>query len=99
MRPYRLSAHARLDLQQIWNHIAEDNIVAADKLIDELTDAMRLLAGMPSLGHTRTDVRNPRYRFWTVHAYLVIYLVGTKPLSIYRVIHGARNIKALFRGR
>jgi toxin ParE1/3/4 len=99
VRPYRLSAHARLDLRQIWNHIAEDNIDAADKLIDELTGAMRLLASMPGVGHTRTDVRNPRYRFWPVRAYLVIYVVGTKPLSIYRVIHGARNIKSLFRGR
>lgn len=99
MKGYTLSALAKLDLQRIWNYIAEDNIEAADKVRNEIRDAMRDLAQMPLMGHRRADVKNPRYRFWLVYSYLIAYFPDTDPLQIVRVVHGARDLKRLFKNR
>jgi len=94
---YILSAHARLDLQLIWNRIAAENLDAADKVKDELRLAMRALARMPGMGHRRSDVTNSRYRFWTVYSYVIAYFPDTQPLQVVRIIHGARDFRKLLR--
>jgi antitoxin ParD1/3/4/toxin ParE1/3/4 len=94
---YVLTARARLDLRLIWLRIAEDNIDSADKVKAKLQLAMEQLADMPGMGHRRADVKNPRYRFWSVYSYLIVYYPETKPLQVVRVVHGAQNIKKLFR--
>ena len=99
MTRYILSSQARLDLQLIWNHIAENSIDAADKVKAEFEDAIEQLVQMPGMGHRRPDVKNRRYRFWSVYSYLIAYFPETKPLQIVRIVHGARNIRKLFRGR
>jgi plasmid stabilization system protein ParE len=93
---YVLTRRANLDVQQIWNYIAEDNIDAADRVIGELRSAMQELAEMPGKGHRRSDVRNSRYRFWSVYSYIIAYFPDTKPLQIVRVIHGRRNFRRFF---
>jgi plasmid stabilization system protein ParE len=92
---YVLSAAARLDVRQIWIQIAEANIDAADQVIAEFQRAMNQLTEHPGMGHRRPDVKNPRYRFWTVYSYLIAYYPDTSPLQIVRVIHGARDVKRI----
>lgn len=98
MSRYVLSARARLDLEQIWNYIAEDNVDAADKVRDEIKSNLQKLARMPFIGHTRRDVKNTAYRFWLVYSYLIVYRPESKPLQIVRIIHGARDLKKAIRG-
>jgi plasmid stabilization system protein ParE len=43
MMTYRLARRARRDVLKIWQHIAEDNERAADRLIDLLTHYFELL--------------------------------------------------------
>ena len=45
-----LTRRAKVDVQQIWNWIAERDIDAADKVKDELRSAMKLLAQRPGAG-------------------------------------------------
>jgi antitoxin ParD1/3/4/toxin ParE1/3/4 len=94
---YVLTRRAQVDVQRIWNYIAEDDLDAADKVRDALRGAMRKLADMPGMGHERREVKNRRYRFWSVYSYLIAYFPDTKPLQIVRVVHGAQNLKRLFR--
>jgi toxin ParE1/3/4 len=94
---YTLSARARLDIQLIWNYIAEHNFDAADRVRNELREAMKLLSDMPGLGHHRSDVKNPRLRFWSVRSYVIAYNPDAKPIHIVRVVHGAQNFKKLFK--
>jgi antitoxin ParD1/3/4/toxin ParE1/3/4 len=96
MSRFVLTAQARLDLLNIWNYIAEDNIDAADRLHDEFYDAFNGLADMPGKGHVRNELADPRHRVWSVHSYLIIYRPQTKPLQIVSVVHGARDLRALF---
>ena len=41
---------ARRDLSQIWDYIAEDNPVAADRVLREIDAQCRQLARSPELG-------------------------------------------------
>lgn len=96
MSHFVLTAQSRLDLLNIWNYIAEDSIDAADRLLQSFYDAFTGLADMPGKGHVREELVDPRHRVWSVHSYLVIYRAETKPLQIVSVVHGARDLRALF---
>jgi plasmid stabilization system protein ParE len=96
VKDYEISAHARLDLLQIWNHIAERDVDAADRVLADLEAAMENLAGFPNIGHQRRDVADDRYRFWKVHSFIIAYLPDRKPLAVSRVVHGHRDFRSLF---
>jgi len=66
--------------------------------IADLEAAMQKLAEAPELGHRRSDVHDPRYRFWAIYSYLIVFLVDTDPLQIIRVVHGSRDLpRVLFK--
>ena len=95
MKGYELSPEATEDLQEIWVYIADENPAAADKLEEDIYEACELLANNPRLGHRRSGLTDEPVLFWPVRGqYLVIYLPGTKPLKIVRILQGARNASA-----
>ena len=96
MSTYRFTARARLDLLHIWNHIASDNVTAARKMRGELFKSVRVLADNPGFGHPRDDVPDPRLRFYSVRPYVIAYLPETHPLTVVRIVHGARDFGAIF---
>ena len=97
MAQYRLSRRADADLDAIWLYIARDNPDAADELDAQLHAAMKMLSQFPGLGHLRADVKNPRYRFWNVGSYVIGYYVRGKTVTIVRVVHGARDMRKIFK--
>jgi plasmid stabilization system protein ParE len=58
---YRISRKADTDIESICERIAEDNPGAADRLDQQIHQAVQLLAEFPGLGHTRPDVTDKRY--------------------------------------
>lgn len=52
---------------------------------------------MPGKGHTRSDVRNKVYRFWSVYSYVIACRFDDETLTVVRVVHGGRNFRKLFR--
>jgi plasmid stabilization system protein ParE len=56
MNRYVLSVAAELDLDEIWDYIAQDNLDAADRWITKLFDAFKALAQAPGMGHKREDL-------------------------------------------
>lgn len=97
MRKLLIQPKARVDLLEIWHHIAQDNLSAANRVSQKLDEAIRRLADMPTKGHRRADVRHPDYRFWTVYSFVIAYRFDEQTLSVVRVVHGRRNLKKLFR--
>ena len=85
----------REDLDEIWLHIARDNLDAAERVLDELESARELLAGRPHAGHFREDLVDPSVRFWPVRSYLIVYRPDRVPLEIVRFWHGARGVPNL----
>jgi toxin ParE1/3/4 len=96
---YVLSVDADLDLNEIWEYIAQDKIDDADRWIAKLFDAFEMLAQTPRIGHTRGDVTDSSVLFWPLGAYLIIYRADRQPIEIVAVTQGSRDIPAFLRRR
>ena len=92
MSGYVLGVGANLDLEEIWEFIAADDVDAADGWIGSLFDAFESLAGSPGIGHRRDDLTSHPVLFWPVGANLVVYRVGRTSVEIVAVTQGSRDI-------
>jgi plasmid stabilization system protein ParE len=99
MKRFSIRPQAKVDLLEIWDYIARDSIEAANRLADRLDAAVVRVAEWPGIGHSRSDVNDPRYRFYSVGNYIIAYRVEKSAALIIRVVHGARDFRKLFRGR
>ncbi|HEX5053615.1 MAG TPA: type II toxin-antitoxin system RelE/ParE family toxin [Planctomycetota bacterium] len=96
----RLSARAsrRRDLEDIVDHLCvAAGLERAHRVLDDILAAVERLAGMPRIGHVCADLADDDVRFWVVHCYLIVYRWESAPLEIVRVLHGAREPRALRR--
>ena len=99
MKEYVLSTGAELDLDEIWEYIAQDNIRAADRCVGKLFDAFDALARNPGMGHKREDLTAYPILFWPVGAYLILYRAQQEFIEIVAVTQGARDIPTFLRQR
>jgi toxin ParE1/3/4 len=102
MSGFVLHPDALTDLTEIWEYIAADNPGAADRVIEEIHEAIRALVPFPQLGHQRFDLSSRALRFHPIRNFLIAYAPDEKPLLVLAVLHGRRNprvIAALLRGR
>jgi antitoxin ParD1/3/4/toxin ParE1/3/4 len=99
MKEYVLSTGAELDLDEIWEYIALDNLRAADRWIGKLFDALDTLAQNPGMGHKREDLTAYPILFWPVGAYLILYRVQSNRIEIVAVTQGARDVPSFLRQR
>jgi plasmid stabilization system protein ParE len=95
MKRFVLTPRARQDVDDIWDYIANDNIEAADRVLEALEEAMFKLAKSPGMGHWREELTDKRHRFFLVYSYLVVYRHETKPLQIIRVLHASRDVQSI----
>ena len=92
---HRISPRADTDINSIWNYVAQDNPAAADRVEQEIQEAIEKLAKNPNFGHFRDDIAPRQYRFYRVFSYLIIYRIEEDTLIVVRVIHGARDLPKL----
>ena len=102
MTGYDFHPEAAIDLDEIWEFIAESNLDAADKVVADILAAIDTVAASPRQGFRRPDLTSRPLRFILSREYLIAYAPDEKPLWILAVIHGRRNprtIAAILRGR
>lgn len=88
--PYRLSALAEQDLDEIWSFVAEDaSPETADRLIDAIVERFDLLAEQPRMGRLRPEF-GAGVRSFTVEN-RVIYYRHDGDVLVARVLHGRRD--------
>ena len=63
MSEFVLHPHAAKDLEEIWEYIAADSLDAADRVREEIYDAIQSLVPLPYAGHTRPDLTSRPLRF------------------------------------
>lgn len=97
MRKLLIQPQARVDLLEIWHHIAAESPAATTRVTQKIESAIRGLADMPGKGHTRSDVKDSRFRFWSVYSYVIAYRYDETALTVARVVHGRRNFRRLFK--
>jgi toxin ParE1/3/4 len=93
---------AEVDLLEHLDYISVDNPDAALRLIEAVEQAFERLSEMPEIGSIR-EFANPRLsgvRMWPVPKfprYLIFYQVTEDNIRILRVLHGARDLPAIFK--
>jgi plasmid stabilization system protein ParE len=102
MSEFVLHPQAYADLDEIWEYIAADSLDAADRIREEIYEAIQSLIPFPYVGHARSDLTSRALRFQSVREFVVAYAPDEKPLAVIAVIHGRRNprvIAAILRSR
>ena len=97
MARYVISPAGRQDLHDIWAGIANDNLDAAEHLLDRFEAAFARLAEFPGMGRARPDLIDLPVRFWTLGNYLIIYRAEAPPIEIVRVLNAYRDIAAVLK--
>ena len=70
MNGYGLHPEAAVDITEIWEFIAADNLTAADSVRDDIEAAIGFLVPFPHQGHRRPDLNSRPLRFANVRGYL-----------------------------
>ena len=86
---------ARSDLSEIWDYIAADNDTRADAFVDLIDQKFQALAGHPNLGRSRDELEEG-LRSFPVGKYVIFYRVIPEVVEIVRVLHGSRDLNAIF---
>ena len=89
------SSTARNDLNEIVEYIAQHNVSAARRLVEQIEEACRTLARHPKLG-TRRDELLADLRVFPVRKYVICYRPTGDGIDVIRVVHGARDFDRLF---
>ena len=86
---------AEADILEIWDTIADDSFAAADRWVDRLDEQFRLLAAQPLMGRARGELA-PSVRSFPFGRHVVFYVPLDDGIDVVRVLHGARDIDAVF---
>jgi toxin ParE1/3/4 len=92
-----ISKRAKADIDEIWAYIAtETSIQAASRIGDSLARSFRLLRRVPFAGRSREQDLIPGLRSIASGRYVVFYRVEAGVVRIVRILHGSRDIHAIF---
>jgi toxin ParE1/3/4 len=89
---------AEADVFEIWDYIADDGFEAADRWVDQLDEKLHLLATQPLMGRARDELERG-VRSFPFGRYVIFYVPIDSGIDVVRVLHGARDIDAVFGGR
>jgi toxin ParE1/3/4 len=93
---------ARRDVLKAASHIAKDNVEAALRFADAVRETEELLSEMPGIGVAH-DFERPELAGMRSHGvkdfrrYLIFYIPSDGGIEIVRILHGSRDLAALFR--
>jgi toxin ParE1/3/4 len=90
-----ITESARADLREIRDYIAKDNPAAARRVVERLRTQARKLAQTPGIGRRREDLRPDLFSF-PVGKHVLFYRPQPGGIVLVRVLHGARDLPALF---
>ena len=91
----RLTQEAEADLEDIGDRIAERNPARAVTYVRELRERVNRIGEFPHAGPPRPQW-GEGIRIAVHGKYLIIYRVRDETVQILRVLHGARDLDALF---
>lgn len=86
---------AESDLAEIWCFIAEDSEDAADRFLETIQAKAIIVASNPEIGRLRPELA-PSIRSFPVEPYVLFYETVADGILIVRVLHGSRDIDAIF---
>ena len=91
MKRFRLLSRAQRDLVDIRDFIAQDNPPRAVTFVAELVEHFGRLAEQPAIGRARPEMGRG-IRSMPHGRYVIFYRPRQDGVSVYRVIHGSRDL-------
>ena len=86
---------AEADIFEIWDYIADDNMQAADRWLDQLDEKLQLIATQPMMGRAREELVLGA-RSFPFGRNVIFYVPTGNGIDVVRVLHGARDVDAVF---
>ena len=90
-----VSPLAEEDLEEIWSFVAERDVEAADRLVDEITGRFDHLLAYPEAGRARHELL-VNLRSLPVKRYVIFYQPTDDGVEVFRVLHGSRHVQNEF---
>jgi len=78
------------DLEQIADYIAQDNPIAANRMVGRLWASVKILASHPETGRSGR-VYGTRELVVSQTPFIIPYRISNSEIQILRVLHGARK--------
>lgn len=95
MASLRFTSSAENDLLEAWRYVAEDNIAAADHMLDQIEAHARQLLTHPLMGRGRDELASGLRSWPTSTPYLLFYFQDEAGIIIARVLHHARDVPSI----
>lgn len=86
---------AVVDILDIWDFIAEDSMVEADRWVDLLDEKLTLWSTQPLIGRPRPELA-PELRSMSFGRYVIFFLPLPDGIDVVRVLHSSRDTDAEF---
>ena len=86
---------AEVDILEIWDYIADDSIVQADRWVDALDEKLALWATQPMMGRSRDEL-SIGIRSFAFGRYVVFFQPTPDGIDVVRILHGSRDMDAGF---
>ena len=87
---------AEEDLLSIWDYVSDDNVTAANELLTSIESKFVVIQSQPNAGVLRSDLV-PGIRSVPIGNYLIFYRAEAITVTVLRVLHGAQDLRAIFR--
>jgi toxin ParE1/3/4 len=71
-------------------------VEVASRFVDSITECFLLLSRHPYAGRARNDDLGPGRRSFPIGEYVIVYSVRDSDVLVLRVVHGRRDLLALF---
>lgn len=89
------TASAQTDLLEAWLFIAEENPVAADRVLDVIEEEAGTLSSNPLMGRLRPELAAEARSWPTATPYILFYVADDEGITVLRVLHHARDIQRI----
>lgn len=83
--------HARRDLLDLWDYIADDDEIAADGFLDRIEGALAMLSDNPKAGRHRLELVDT-LRSFPVERFVLFYFPTQTGIELVRVLSGYRDM-------
>lgn len=84
---------AETDLLEAWLFIAEEDPIAADRVLDTIDGEVNTLSLQPLMGRARPELGEGVRSWPTSTPYVLFYLSEGEDITVLRVLHHAREVQ------
>lgn len=100
MIDFVLTELAEQDLNDLWEYLADRDIEAADRVVQEILDVLRGLAQKRLFGHPRPDLTGKPVHFKLVEGrYALVYRTDRSPLTVICIAGATQDLSMILGNR